>query len=228
MMQATTYNNRHGDWLFVPAWILCTAAGGALGNAIAGLVPTLLLLTLPTLSSIIVGIAQGWVVPRLGINARRWLLVTALASILGWVVGSIALVAGSGILSALDLMVTGMSSASVAARSATMGLMGGMLAGAIVGYAQRSLLPIAPRHRPGWIITSAIGWAVGSAIQFACIGLWAAEAPFPALTGATMLPLPIFLALAGACGWLITGAVTGGVLHWLVWIDRHHFKPVER
>ncbi len=228
MMQATAYHNRHGDWLFVPAWILCTAAGGAIGNAIAGLVPTLFLLTLPLLSSISVGIAQGWVVPRLGINARRWLLVNALAGILGWVVGSIALVAGSGILNALDLMVTGMSSASVAARSATMGLMGGLLSGAMVGYAQRSLLPIAPRHRSGWIITSAIGWAVGSAIQFACIGLWIIAAPFPALGGATTLPLPIFLALAGACGWLITGVMTGGVLHWFVWNDQQHLKPVER
>lgn len=228
-MQATTASANHNNICFptIIAWILATVAGGIIGNALAGLFPPLMLIAMPVISSMTVGIAQGFMLQRFGVSLPRWIVITSLAGLLGCIAGGIGLIVGSGILAALDVLVIGSSHASVAARSATLGLMGGLVTGAIVGYAQRSLLPIASQHRGRWVLASAIGWPIGGAIQSAFIGIWIVDSSFLTLVGTTPLPLPIFLALVGACNWLATGILTSATLTWLLWTNQPRSNPAH-
>jgi hypothetical protein len=192
----TNSPERAGLWA---RWALATTVGGTLTGVLEG--GGLQFLATLILTGLLVGLAQGLVLPaRLG-GAVPWIA----ASALGWVVGKIAQVALSGPLAALSRALAPIGLWGVF----WLNTLGEPISGAVLGAAQALILWRAIGGAGWWVAASAVGGMLQGA--FGSTVCAAACAPL-ALVGGDALATGV----AYGAGWAAYGVLTGVVLGWLL------------
>lgn len=190
------------------AHTFCWVASGVLAGGVAAALPGVLWLACLgwLVSGLVLGLPQGYVLRRAGIDARGWALVTVVATL------AVVLLFG--------LFNTGLITAG-----ATLGqrleeaLLAGALAGLTLGLCQCALLRPECRGAAWWIAASALGVAAGSAL--ANLALWYVYGPVMIVAG---FFTPALLA-AGILQGALYGAVTAAALPGLLLGSRRPYVP---
>lgn len=207
--------SRSKSWTLWEAWVAATAIAELVGLIMVLLVSTTMnllgttelvavLYVVGLLQGIVLGFAQ-WLVLRHYIkHMGKWIVVTAIAAAIAWLLGIKAIALLSFFL-VLDHAGTVEMRTLALTRDV---FLVGAWTGGVLGLAQWLVLREHIRRAGGWVFANAIAWACGLLVAF---------------VGTTFMTFDRFdfaTALAGAVTGLTAGAVVGGItgiaLLWLL------------
>lgn len=181
-------------------------ASGALAGGVTAALPGVLWLACLSwlVPGLVLGLAQGYVLRRSGIDARGWALVTVVAAL-------------------AVFLLFGLFNTGLITTGATLGqrleeaLLAGALVGLTLGLCQYALLRTECRGAVWWILASALGVAAGSVA--ANLALWYVHGPVMIAAG----PLAPVLLAAGFLQGALYGAVTAAALPGLLLASRRSY-----
>jgi hypothetical protein len=147
------------------------------------------------LEGIVLGVAQWLVLHRYVKHINTWILVTAIAAMIAWLVGLQ--------ISTLMIFSTNLDTTLTSAMKTQTLLKGVFLLGAwvggVLGFAQWFVLKSHIRRAVWWIVANALAWALGLVVAFMMIGMMHSNY------------FSLETALAGTAIGLTLGAVVGAI-----------------
>ncbi|HEY9641587.1 MAG TPA: hypothetical protein V6C57_13950 [Coleofasciculaceae cyanobacterium] len=156
------------------------------------------------LQGIVLGLAQ-WLVLRHYIqHVGKWVLVTAIAALIAWLIGIQAIVI-MAFSTSLNIDLTAGMRTTVLLREA---FLLGAWVGGVMGFAQWLVLKAHIRRAVLWIMVNALAWALGLSVAFIGARLIQSH-PFNLKTA-------LMGAITGLTMGAVVGAITGIALIWLV------------
>ena len=182
---------------------------GAIASTLTEPVAIGLLHLVGALVGTVIGVAQ-WLVLRPYIrHPNRWIIVTIVGAMVGWMVGVKA--------SVFLALVTGLGTRGLSLSIFFEGvLLLGAWVGLMLGFAQWFVLQANLPGAGWWIPANIVAWALGLAVAFLGIGM-AKQAGWDAIALAGT-------GFAGILSGAVVGAITGAVL---VWLMRSHLRGTE-
>jgi hypothetical protein len=212
---------RKESWTLWEWWVVATVVGVLVGMGIAG-IASIIASNLGYASTVVlfhlVGALQGmalgftqWLVLRRYVkHVGWWIVVTAIAAILAWLIGLKVIVVLTLIFYDGVMTQTG----SLTLLKAVFFL--GSWIGAVLGLAQWFVLRTHVRNGIGWVFVNALAWGLGLLVVW--MGTtWMKPGEF------TIETALVYMATGGIVG-VVVGSITGIALVWLLKrrLLRHH------
>lgn len=203
--------NEHREWTLWEWWVFAMVASELIGIGIIAIAAIVVKLTgtvnliavlhiVGFLEGIILGLAQ-WLVLRHYIkHIGVWVVVTAIAGLVAWLIGT-----KMSVVLAFAYFAGNSSNAATLLQGVV--LLGAWI-GAVLGFAQWLVLEVRIRGAGWWIFANAVAWALGSLVAFLGAGTVSSdELSITAL---------LAKALTGIATGSVIGAITGVALVWLL------------
>lgn len=156
------------------------------------------------LEGIVLGMAQWLVLHRYVKHIKAWVVVTAIAAMLAWLIG-LQISALMVFSITLDTTLTAVMKAQTLLKGV---FLLGAWVGGVLGFAQWLVLKSHIRRAVLWIVANALAWALGLVVAFMMVGMMHSN------------HFSLETALAGTATGLtmgaVVGAITGVALIWLL------------
>jgi len=206
---------------YLIAWVKACGLGEMIGIGLAALISWIVnntigepsttggkvaILIAMAIAGVLEGLSLGWfqwnvIVKRFGgIKVGSWITATVVVAALGWLAGSVpSMFNGPGQDVASD--VSAHAEEITIGMVVWVGIIIGIIMGAMFGFAQWIVLRKHAKNAVKWIMANAIGWGIGMVFIFVGATLMPADSGIVMVTGAGLL--------SGALAGISVGYVTG-------------------